>query len=254
MIVPILTAMHNSAMCMGATALATAGVSHFTAGRYAGGIVKVAATLVTHRCPTCAGRMPMPKKQHNESVHTLRYGERFQIDACEIAPDKLEYLRGSHGYRYILTIIDCASKQGAMYPLKTLTMTECVEVLTRHFKRTMVPDILHSDNGRQFRNRLVGALAGAAGFTQVHGSAETPQHQGQIERFNRTAKALLFVWITENWQIADEQWHSIGLEECEAKYMRSEHRTLGMAPDMYMLGRMKTPALRAKHELRTATM
>ena len=81
----------------------------------------------------------------------------------------------------------------------------------------------------------------------MHGSAETPQHQGQIERFNRTAKGLLFVWITENWRIADEQWHSIGLEECEAKYMRTEHRTLGMTPDMYVLGRMKTPALRAQH-------
>ena len=89
-----------------------------------------------------------------------------------------------------------------MYPLKTLTMSECVDVLTRHFKRTIVPDILHSDNGRQFRNRLVGALAKEAGFAQVHGSAETPQHQGQIERFNRTAKGLLFVWITQNWQIA----------------------------------------------------
>ena len=66
MIEPVLTAMHNSAMCMGTTALTTACVSHFTAGRYAGGIVKVAASLVTHRCPTCAGRMPMPKKQHNE--------------------------------------------------------------------------------------------------------------------------------------------------------------------------------------------
>ena len=41
--------------------------------------------------------MPMPKKQHNESVHTLHYGERFQIDACEIAPDKLEYLPGPMG-------------------------------------------------------------------------------------------------------------------------------------------------------------
>ena len=77
---------------------------------------------------------------------------------------------------------------------------------------------------------------------QLHGSAETPQHQGQIKRFNRTAKALLFVWITQNWQIAEEQWHARGLEECEAKYMRTVHRTLGMAPDMYVLERMRTPA------------
>ena len=58
-------------------------------------------------------------------------------------------------------------------------MDECVEVLKEHFKRTMVPDILHSDNGRQFRNRLVGAMAKAARFTQVHGAAETPQRQGR---------------------------------------------------------------------------
>ena len=115
-----------------------------------------------------------------------------------------------------------------MYPLKTLTMAECVEVLKEHFKRTLVPDVLHSDNGRQFRNRLVSALSKAAGFTQVHGAAETPQHQGQIERFNRTAKGLLFVWIGQNWEIAVEQWHDVGLAVCEEKYTRSHHQSLGM--------------------------
>ena len=32
------------------------------------------------------------------------------------------------------------------------------------------------------------------------------------------------------------------------------HATLGMAPDMYVLGRMRTPALRAEHERTTATL
>jgi hypothetical protein len=87
-------------------------------------------------------------------------------------------------------------------------------------------------------------MAKAAGFTQVHGAAETPQHQGQIERFNRTAKGLLFVWIGQNWEIAVEHWHDVGLAACEEKYMRSDHRTLGMPPDIYVLGRMRAPALR----------
>ena len=36
--------------------------------------------------------------------------------------------------------------------------------------------------------------------------------------------------------------------------MRSHHRTLGMPPDMYVLGRMRTPALRAEHDRMTATL
>ena len=36
--------------------------------------------------------------------------------------------------------------------------------------------------------------------------------------------------------------------------MRTVHRTLGMAPDMYLYGRMRTPSLRAEHERTTATL
>ena len=124
MITPNIIAMHKSAMCLGVTGLTDAFLSHFAAGGYAGGEVKAVATRVAHACATCAGRMPMPKKQHDESVHTLRYGERFQIELQTSS----RTCGGSHGYRYILTVVDCASKEGAMYPLKTLTMAECVGI------------------------------------------------------------------------------------------------------------------------------
>ena len=59
MITPVLTAMHTSAMCMGSSALAAECVSHFAAGRYAGGIVKAAATESSY-VPTRTFLAPSP--------------------------------------------------------------------------------------------------------------------------------------------------------------------------------------------------
>jgi hypothetical protein len=45
---------------------------------------------------------------------------RMQMDASQIASQKLKRFRGAHQYRYILTLVDCFTKQAWVWALKPL--------------------------------------------------------------------------------------------------------------------------------------
>ena len=112
----------------------------------------------------------------------------------------------------------------------------------------MTPDILHSDNGLQFRNKLVNAMAKSEKFQHLTGSSETPQHQGQIERANRTIKQNLFKWLGENPDIAAGKWHSDGLKSVVANYNGTVHSTIHMPSDVYYRSRLSNPKQRDEHK------
>ena len=111
----LLEAMHRSASetagCRGQGNLAKGFQKMFHCGQYSSTAVRELAREIALGCSACSGSMPLPKKQHQESIYSWKFGERFQIDATEVAPDMLKRLRKS-GYRYLLTLADCASKTG----------------------------------------------------------------------------------------------------------------------------------------------
>ena len=220
----------------------------FSSGQYSTNEARRLAKEIAKSCTVCAGHASLPKKTHPEPIHTMQFGERFQIDASEVAPHSLKRLR-QNGYRYLLTIVDCASKKGEAFATKTLTIKETLPLIVKLFKQWMIPDILHSDNGGQFRNKLLEHLKEIEGFEHIFGKAETPQHQGQVKRFNRTLKTMLFKWIRANWgSVADGSWHDEGKSVCLDEYNSRIHQTTRLAPDMYVLGRMKTPTQRREHQ------
>ena len=239
MVKPLLAAMHQSAGCMNKTRIVEGFRANFATSRLDASTISQAAHEVNLACKVCAGVMRLPRKQHKEAISTFVFGERFQIDASEIAPDKAKHLR-KLGFRYILTCVDCTSKWGWAWALKTLKVEETVNILIQLFDDEMVPDILHSDNGGQFRNKIIAALAATERFSQIFGASHTPQHQGQVERFNQTIKGHLIVWIRDNWDKAD-QWPFEGLDSTVKKYRDTPHQTIGMSPYLYRFGRLRTP-------------
>lgn len=194
----------------------------------------------------------VPKKQHVDSVIATRIFERIQIDATEIATDKLSELRGKHGYRYLLTIVDCLSKMAFAYPLKTLTVGEAVPHLRFLFDTYMVPEILQSDNGRQFRNKVLSALKLEKGYTHMFGAPYTPEHQGQIERFNRTFKVQLFRWIRSNKEHMSDWYLRVPAEL--ACYNTTVHSSTQFPPEVLFFGRMRSPLAQKELEAQNKSM
>lgn len=62
-------------------------------------------------------------------------------------------------------------------------MVHCFEIL---FESEGSPDLIQSDNGKEFKNSLMRYLLQKWGVTHLFGRPRHPQSQGQIERANQT--------------------------------------------------------------------
>ena len=108
-----------------------------------------------------------------------------------------------------MTAICTTTKVGVTHAIKTLGKEECNDFVVKLFERNKVPDILHTDNHGQFVNDLMNELKGRLHFEHITGKVRTPEHQGQVERFNLTSGNLLFNWIANqtSWRRrAIEKW------------------------------------------------
>jgi hypothetical protein len=101
------------------------------------------------------------------------------------------------------------------------TAAEVAMHLLKAFSIIGAPQILQSDNGREFRAAVVEELCVLwPGLKLVHGRARHPQSQGSVERSNAEVKKLLGTWIRENKSL---KW-SVGLNFVQFQYNTSFNR------------------------------
>jgi transposase InsO family protein len=142
-----------------------------------------------------------------------------------------------------------------VWPLKSLSIPETLAILKRFFEEHFVPDILQSDNGPQFKNKLLAAVCKELNFKQRFGASETPEHQGQIERFNKTFKTNLFRWVQQvDESTACNEWPTTGLAYVMKQYRCTLHSTINTSPDMFVYGTMRTPDDRESHKQLTRSL
>ena len=111
---------------------------------------------------------------------------RMIADLWQIPKDMSEEaLKGSHPcYKYILLCVDHFSKftWGVLLEDKEgKTLTKQLNLIFHHFKK---PTVFQSDNGTEFRNRLMKTLCEKLGVKIIHGSVRHPQSQGAVEKLN----------------------------------------------------------------------
>ncbi|XP_068240178.1 KRAB-A domain-containing protein 2-like [Palaemon carinicauda] len=111
-----------------------------------------------------------------------------------------------------------------------------------YFVDGRAPHILHSDNGREFSNKVIKeVLAMWPECKLVHGKPRYSQSQGSVERANRDVKAILACWMKDNnttqwsnglrfvqWQKNTRFLSGIGRTPYEAMYGEKAH--LGISP------------------------
>ena len=61
------------------------------------------------------------------------------------------------------------------------------------FAQFMPPKILHTDNGAEFKNKLIKSYWEGKGIHFVNGAPGHPQSQGAIEAFNKTVQNFLIL-------------------------------------------------------------
>ena len=97
----------------------------------------------------------------------------------------------SSGYRYILTVIDLATRYPVAVPMRRVdvqtTCTELVEI----FASYGVPEEIVHDNGGNFTAQLMEEVLGTMGIQQIRTSPYHPEANGAIERMHGTLKKAL---------------------------------------------------------------
>ena len=146
-------------------------------------------------CKTCKINESLPMTQQAPPKPIRSYGphDRIQYDLIDMAPSKRRSFMQLNpwGFRYILSIKWCFSKFCWLFPTKEKSAPQIHRIAKFLFDIEGPPTILQSDNGKEFVNCLIRRLSDDYGFRLIRGKPYTPQHQGQVERLNRTVKVYM---------------------------------------------------------------
>lgn len=105
------------------------------------------------------------------------------------------------GFRYLLTTIDRFSRWPEAFPMANMEAGTVAETLINgHFSRFGIPEVITTDQGRQFESRLFSHLLKVLGSSRIRSSPYHPEGNGMVERFHRTLKTAIKAQDDpENW-------------------------------------------------------
>ena len=95
------------------------------------------------------------------------------------------------GHKYILTVVDYATRYPEAIPLKAITTEAVAEALVSIYCRLGVPEEVLTDMGTQFVSECMGQVAQLLGTKQLTTSPYHPMGNGLVERYNGTLKKML---------------------------------------------------------------
>jgi transposase InsO family protein len=97
----------------------------------------------------------------------------------------------ANGYRYVLNIMDYYTKFPESYCLFTKSAAEVAEKIFDLRCRYGMLEIIISDMGGEFNNKLMKEVCKYFKIKHINTSAYHPQANGMIERFNQTMKSMI---------------------------------------------------------------
>ena len=114
-----------------------------------------------------------------------------------------ELPRTTTGYKYILTIVDYATRYPEAIPLRSTNSKSVADALIQYFSRVGIPDEIVSDQGSNFMSKLLAQLYDQLGITKIKTSVYHPEANGLMERFNGTLNGMLKKFVRERVQTWD---------------------------------------------------
>ena len=97
----------------------------------------------------------------------------------------------SRGHRYILVLVDYATRYPEALPLRAATAKAVAKELMLLFSRVGIAREVLTDQGTCFMSRVMKELLSLLQVKQLRTSVYHPQTDGLVERFNKTLKQML---------------------------------------------------------------
>ena len=154
-------------------------------------------------------------------------GHPWQMIAVDILEVPLSY----HNNRYLMVVQDYFTKWAEAIPLPDQTATRITGELVKLCSTLGLPDILHSDQGRNFESSILRQTLEAFGVNKSRTTAYHPQGDGMVERFNRSLLQLLHSYVSK-----EEDWERY-LPLVLYAYRTATHSSTGISPFRLMFGR-----------------
>ena len=167
-----------------------------------------------------------PSRKRKDIAHTVlsRPYQQIGIDLMDMSSKETK-----GGYKWILSGIDLFSKKGWTIPmLNKEEATALVAFQTMLQQMDKKPESIRSDNGSEFINDKFKTFLKDQGINQVLSKPNSPQSNGQVERFNGIIKRLIKMYIT---QTDDQDWVGV-LPKLVSNYNSTQSRVTGAAPNV----------------------
>ena len=149
-----------------------------------------------------------------------------------VVTDLLALKPPSEGFDHVLVLEDRFTRFCTLYPMRGAEATTMARNLEKFITIFGFPTIWASDNGPEFKNRLVEALCHVYDTKKEFSLAYHPQKQGSVERKNRT----LIQELAKKCLQFGTKW-SKHLKWIEFALNSTPHRALGRSPYAIMFGR-----------------
>jgi len=150
----------------------------------------------------------------------------------------------TRGHRYILTVVDYATRYPEAIPLKRIDTTTVAEALLSIFSRVGVPSEILSDQGTQFTANLMKEISRLLSVKQLTTTPYHPQCNGLVERFNGTLKLMLKRMCSER----PKDWDRY-VDPLLFAYREAPQESLGFSPFEMLYGRSVRGPIRILREL-----
>ena len=154
----------------------------------------------------------------------------------------------SEGHRYILTLIDCATRFPEAVPLKNIDTVTIAESLVSIFSRVGIPKEMLSDRGTQFKSDLMAEVNRLLSIKAIFTSPYHACCNGMVERFHAVLKAMLKKLCLDK----PSDWHRY-LPSVLFAYREIPNDTLKFSPFELLYGHRVRGPLSILHDLWTNT-
>nr|XP_037279889.1 uncharacterized protein K02A2.6-like [Rhipicephalus microplus] len=140
-------------------------------------------------CDICQRTVPKGRVPHV----SLGQSPVIDIPFKRVAIDIVAPIRppSGQGNRYILTLVDCATRYPEAVALPGIETERVTEALVEMLSRFGVPREILSDRGSNFTSELMKEVARLLSVRQLHTTPYHPMANGMVEKFNGTLKTML---------------------------------------------------------------
>ena len=190
------------------------------------------------------------KTQQKGRVSKLPLGKMPLIDTpfVRVAIDLIGPIHPptDDGHRFILTVVDYATRYPEAAPLKKIDTERVAEALVEIYSRVGVPREVLSDQGKQFTSDLMKEVSRILSIKQLTTTPYHPACNGLVERFNGTLKSMLRKLCDEQ----PKQWNRY-VPALLFAYRDTVQDTTGFSPFQLLYGRQVRGPLSILRELWT---